>query len=253
MRLRIRRNQLFWVGASLFFIGLALLLLPPYGRYCGSQSGGDYYCTAYGVAIALGEWVELHDGAVTAIATGVIAWFTITIWIINRRQLTHANKVERAYISGGGAQEIQRRHRGTRTDNSQIGNVVTVDLGYEEISTGNFVVCVNNYGKTPGELYWVGIGFCDADSVPGGEPSYKFVYRHDWIQPGDRGRPIFPEPIPNDSRATAVFGRFYYRDIFGGKHSSGFINRIEGPRQSDPLLAPAAYTNQRDETNNSTF
>jgi len=165
---------------------------------------------------------------------------------VSQDQIAHSHKVERAYISGGGAQEIEVVNRGTQTVRTADGSTMTIDLGRENIPTGNFVVCVNNYGKTAGELWEVGVGFCDAQNIPE-VPIYDRQYRYDWIQPGDRGRPILSIAIPKDRPASAVYGRFFYRDIFGNSHSCGFINRIARPDESVPILAPAAYTEERDE------
>src|SRR5689334_12939537 len=53
----------------------------------------------------------------------------------------------------------------------------------------------------------------------------------------------FPsQPIDQLQR---VYGRFYYRDIFGRRHSCGFINEIGPNGESVPILAPAAYTEER--------
>ena len=82
----------------------------------------------------------------------------------------------------------------------------------------------------------IAIGFCDAENIPP-EPVYDPKPFHDWIGPGTQSRPMDHRPIPTDRPATAIYGRLYYRDIFGGSHSSGFIQR-----GSAPLLAPAAYT-----------
>jgi hypothetical protein len=211
------------------------------GKHCASYN--ILFATALKAAKAVDHWSAL----ITAIATGVIAWFTTTIWIINRRQLAHSHQVERAYISGGGAPEVQEIDLGTEIIHGVMGGATTRHKGIERRQTGNFMLCVNNYGKTAGELRWVGFGFCDAQNIPA-SPAYQYRYRYDWIQPGDRGRPFLPIVIPTDRPATAVFGRFYYRDIFDRWHSCGFINEIGLERnRSDPLLAPRAYTEERDE------
>jgi hypothetical protein len=59
-----------------------------------------HFVTHHSEAIAAG---------VTAVATIAIAWFTGTIWIINRSQLRHGREVERAYVSGGGWRHWDRR------------------------------------------------------------------------------------------------------------------------------------------------
>src|SRR5579884_8495 len=55
---------------------------------------------------AIGFFISKHHegivAGVTTAATVAIAWFTATIWNVNRSQLAHGHQVERAYISGGG-------------------------------------------------------------------------------------------------------------------------------------------------------
>ena len=209
------------------------------------------YIVARSVVSFAGTYPNEISAGITALATAIVAWFTATIWLINRSQLIHGRQVERAYVSGGGAPGVEEHDLGTETTESPMigGGSRTRHLGIERRPTGAFVVCVNNYGKTPAELQWVGIGFCEAEAIPE-SPSYRFVYRWDWIQPGDRGRPVFPVGIPKNT--TVVYGRFYYLDIFGGRHSSGFINEIGMERnRSDPIPAPAAYTEERNETEES--
>ena len=150
---------------------------------------------------------------------------------VAKDQIAHSHKIERAYMSGGGA--INQVFHSFSAHGTPI-----------YVPGKDFVFCVNNYGKTVGELSEIGYGFCDAADIPP-VPSYDVRYFHDWIMPGDRGRPLFQIPLP--PKNTAVFGRFYYRDIFGGRHSCGFINRV-GPSESVPISAPAAYTDERDES-----
>jgi hypothetical protein len=220
----------FWLAAALLFVGISFLVFPTYSRYCDSKEANNYYCAAYSVAVALGHAVQKYNGAITAIATAIIGIFTATLYSISKNQLAHSHQVERAYISGGGVPEtkLEGQFFGSSLRNGEIRQV--------PVLTGNFELHINNHGKTPGELMQIAIGFCDADNIPP-EPIYDPQPFHDWIGPGTQSRPMDHRPIPTDRPATAVYGRLYYRDIFGGSHSSGFIQR-----GSAPLLAPAAYT-----------
>ncbi len=91
------------------------------------------------------------------------------------------------------------------------------------------------------------INFCYARNIPA-EPTLRRQYFFDWIQPGVFARPMLDIPIPTNPAATAVYGRFYYEDIFGAHYSSGFINEINSQRIACPYLAPASYTDDRDES-----
>jgi hypothetical protein len=237
--------------------GFVILLIAAWqsgstGEICEATKTAQEHCDSYNLApfliIKVFKIFHALEGVVTALATAAIAWFTWTIWQVNKSQLIHGHKVERAYVSGGGAPEVQQFDLGTLTTGMGRGLAGSSTTRHRVFKkhTGKFMVCVNNYGKTPGRLEWVGFGFCDARNIPA-EPIYERRYFYDWVQPGVRDRPIFPIPIPKDRPETAVYGRFYYWDIFGGLHSCGFINEIGPKGESVPILAPAAYTEERDE------
>jgi hypothetical protein len=113
--------------------------------YSASELGSVQDCVASKKSQETVRWLEvsarirtqclgvfLYDNreAVTAIATTVIAIFTLTLWWSTWGLLRHGRVVERAYMSAGPvARQI-----------SESGGVV-------------FQIGLNNYGKTP--------GFCD--------------------------------------------------------------------------------------------
>jgi hypothetical protein len=133
---------------------------------------------------------------------------------------------ERAYMSAGGVRVILL----APLPAGQFGPPTPVPA---------FEFHVNNHGKTPGETWEYGIGFCDINNIPP-TPVYRRTYYHDWMGPGTQSRPIARIPLPPNNN-TAVFGRIFYRDIFGIRRSSGFIQNII-PDQAAPLLAPQVYT-----------
>lgn len=72
-------------------------MLPSYFEYCENNYSDQYYCAAYGIMGALADLVDTHAGAVTAVATIFIAWFTWTLrqsseklWRASEGQLEHA-------------------------------------------------------------------------------------------------------------------------------------------------------------------
>jgi hypothetical protein len=250
----LKRNEI-GVGIALataFWVAVIALNSDASAQYqiCETTQNGHDRCATHDL-LYVAFWYAgyvFNPNTITALATAAIAYFTWTIKRINDRQLAHSHQIERAYVSGGGAPEVEEHDLGTETTQSPMVGIGsrTRHLGIERRPTGNFVVCVNNYGKTPAELQWVGIGFCDVQNIPEA-PTYNFVYRLDRVQPGDRGRPVFNAAIPKGM--TVIYGRFYYLDIFGGRHSCGFINEIGIERnRSDPILAPTAYTEERNES-----
>jgi hypothetical protein len=74
------RKKLFYSSIVLLAIGTALLILPPYNNYCGTDNANNKYYSAYEVVLSISVFLEAHNGAITAIATAFIAWFTLTLW-----------------------------------------------------------------------------------------------------------------------------------------------------------------------------
>jgi hypothetical protein len=142
----------------------------------------------------LSVFVDQNEGVITALATLMIAVFTLTLWWSNRTQVKHMREVERAYIWGGGPLATSKALQLT----------------------------VNNYGKTPGLLTEYAVGFCSRTNIPP-TPQYNIRERfHDWIPPiPEMIRPIriieFTQPDP------LIYGRFWFRDVWGADHSIGFV------------------------------
>jgi hypothetical protein len=138
---------------------------------------------------------EENKELITALATVVIALFTLTLWWSNRTQVKHMREVERAYIWGGGPLTL-------------LGSALQLT--------------VNNYGKTPGLLIEYAVGFCSRTNIPP-TPQYSLrQHYHDWIPPiPEMIKPIrviaFAQPDP------LIYGRFWFRDIWGATHSIGFV------------------------------
>jgi len=187
-------------------------------------------------------WIWENLTGVSA-AVGILTGLTglaLSIWTRldqrgnARRNRTERNKIERAYLSGGGA----RAKRVVRV--LPPNQTVLEDIG-------EFQFHVNNYGKTPGTLYQLGYGFCDEGSIPL-RPEYTFQYRRSQIDPGRRGEPIAQHKIPAEYIRPVIYGRCYYETIFGTRHSSGFIYRILLEEGSEPIPPPSAdYIREQDE------
>jgi hypothetical protein len=232
------------LGGLIFSTFWAIVLwqsnAPSYAEICEQTKEGAEKCTHYGVAlffiVKIGKFLNDFSPLITGIATIFIARFTQTLWRATKENILHSHHIERAYISGGGVPETTVLEPPPKTSVVFPGatNIPTLDVPIR-VLTGRFELHVNNYGKTPGELLEIAVGFCEEGKIPP-EPAYERKPHHDWIQPGRGHRPItwidFPEGRP------IVYGRFYYLDIFGRHHSSGFIQH-----GSRPIVAPRAYTN----------
>jgi hypothetical protein len=166
----------------------------------------------------------LDSNKITAIATAVSALFAGTIFLVNWRQLRHTRKVERAYISGGGPLDANNLNK--------------------------FLFTVNNYGKTPGILTEYAVEFCPLTDIPS-RPAYeargyKRKAFHDRIPPGGikETRVIASIDIPPLPRPLLAYGRYWFEDIWKGRHTSGFVLVIHA-NGTDPHVStaiPPAYT-----------
>jgi hypothetical protein len=171
-----------------------------------------------------------------ALFTGLLVVVTGLLVYITGRNIVHLRRTERAYISGGGPAEITAA---AAPITFRRGNVI---VHYTlSVVGGDFIFQINNHGKTPGNLYEIGIGFCDA-AIPIPEiPVYRFEHFFDWIGPGTQSRTIMRIPIPAGFVSPAVYGRLRYKDIFNKERSSGFILEISHIG-TIPIPAPQEYT-----------
>jgi hypothetical protein len=156
--------------------------------------------------------------------TGLLVFATLILAYIAGRQIRHSRITERAYVSGGGLYNtaVQR-----------------------------FELHINNYGKTPGEILRIEIGFCEQTAIPPTpqyDPQSEIVIR-DFLPPNLQSRRFSFIAVPGHLRAPVIYGRFHYRDIFRrGFRSAGFIQSIDrNTGASFPIPAPNAYTDETDD------
>jgi hypothetical protein len=170
--------------------------------------------TTRAALLALAAFLNAHDAAVTAFGTVVIAAFTATIWLISRRQLKHARDVDRAYVSGGGP-----------------GNP----------PTGPFVLCINNYGRTPATLIAFAVETCEFNAIPA-RPAYLGAgYNRTRVTshiypPGTHGREI--ARFSYNLQDPVAYGRFWYEDVWRRPHYASFILALP-PRELPANVSPA--------------
>ena len=151
--------------------------------------------------------------------------------------LKHSHKIERAYISAGGFRRFIPQAESTGSREIRM------------IDSGKFEFDVNNYGKTPGTVFRIGWGFCEAGDIPDIEPVYHSKYCNSRINPGTSGLPFEIIDIPPDLINPAVYGRVYYETIFGDRFSSGFLYRIPPIWKGSESIAPPnpRYTDEQEE------
>lgn len=147
-------------------------------------------------------WLDIHNGAITAVATVAIGIFTVTIWCVASKQLKLTRQTERAYFSAAGLMN----------------------------ATG-FTVSVTNNGKTPGELIAVCAEFCNDDAVPQ-IPVYAWATRRRQFSPGESNVPVFESaPLPAHFSRPLVYGAIKYLDVWQREHIYGFVLRVHLPER----------------------
>jgi hypothetical protein len=174
-------------------------------------------------------WNYLLDVKATdlllALFTGIVALYTGLLW-------RNSKRTERAYVSGGGY------------------------FPSEDLSTGwkseQFMLTINNYGKTPAYATHVEIGYWSLDygPLPEDPPRGRRFDLGATVPPGKEGLPTDVRLHRSDIRGNVIYGRFFYEDIFARRfwgrkirvRSCGFILQITPDRVVLPIDAPRAYT-----------
>src|SRR6266568_3961954 len=126
-----------------------------------------------------GDAIDKHNTIVLAIATAVIAIFTVGLWISTDGLLAHGQDVERAYISGGGPINAQK-------------------------TPHHHVLTIQNYGKTPGYLHHYTVVVTDLMTVQTTRPIY--------LNLGHR-RKIFKDSISPNAPMKEICQTPIYRNI----------------------------------------
>ena len=158
---------------------------------------------------ALGDaimWLDAHEGALTFVATAFIGVFTWVIACVNRRQLRHARRVDRAYVTGGG------------------------DIWTDE-KTGKqyFRLDIENHGQTPAFVRAYDVRFAKLTDLQDEFPTVRNVKKRplvDGVSPQGGRRKIFTKIEREKLSDDAVFGAVWYEDVWGDEHPSRFILRI---------------------------
>jgi hypothetical protein len=174
-----------------------------------------------------------------------VAVMFVGVW--QGRQLWHHARIaertlfdlERAYISGGG---IRQRYEQFVDDETRL------------MLTGDFQMHINNYGRTPAELTKIEYGIIEWTEPIPATPLYQRQARfRTWIEPQRASTAILTVPV--GTQQVTIFGRFYYRDVVRkGYFSSGFIHLLRPWQEggsSEHINAPSAYTEEREETEES--
>jgi hypothetical protein len=157
---------------------------------------------------------------ILALTTLFLAGYTAIVARATKAAADHIPRVERAYIFA----DVFFNQRG-------LG--VTVHL--------------SNLGKTPAEISKIAFELCE--KIPA-SPNYSGeIYVGIRLRAGIENVPTeLNEGLSKfKGKPTVIYGRVYYRDIFGDNHSSGFIFRISNDEYGTTNIAsvndaPSIYT-----------
>jgi hypothetical protein len=194
---------------ALLFVGL-VMVFPIYVDVCEKAAESTHFnCAPQNIGlIALRKLREpLSDGIflaalISAIAAAVTARLTFSIRDIYRSQLAHGRQVERAYVNGGWGRCID----------------------------GRLYANINNDGKTPANVHHMVLAILPLVGLPHTPPALPRSFVNYNLEPYKRdffSDHVFVEWDGLHEPPRVVYGRFWYRDIFGDEHESGFLLHVQ--------------------------
>jgi hypothetical protein len=189
-----------------------------------------------------GAFIDKIDGAITALATFAIAFFTLTLWRSSEKMwLTTQRALEHSELT---AERQLRAYVHVCTVNaSPVGSLI------------NYYLEVRNFGQTP--AYEVKLSFVikladlpekAGELVPPETPNISQavlppqVSIHDNFTPAQQLSPNQVLKIQSDKAAIFVAGQITYRDIFGKDRLTEFryyLSKMTGEQTSGALAISA--------------
>ncbi|MGD0023880.1 MAG: hypothetical protein ABSC37_04495 [Xanthobacteraceae bacterium] len=183
------------------------------------------------------SFAETYNGAIAAVATVVVAWFTRTIYVINRNQLKFSRQVERAYVFA----------RVVAKEEKIEGVTVKGIVMKHPVSVWYVDVALDNHGKTPAYVSELALSSCLVEELlkPADLPldyERSKLLANVSVGPSATEIPTHRRRELREAAGKVMYGRVYYTDIFGDSHSSGFIYRVHQKGIAAPFQAPPEYT-----------
>ena len=186
---------------------------------CEKVSTGERKCDNYDV-FSYAAWQIVKSLDVTAIATVFIAIFTLTLWKVNRDQLAHNRKVERAYV------KMSHTPPGVKFGES----------GHFDIT-----VEIKNHGQTPAtitDVLLTGYSLKSGERLPikppydrpkDHEPSHAFLVSDDrfFSVMGLSGEESEINQVFKGERQFLILGYVDYIDQFNQRYRAGYARRFQ--------------------------
>lgn len=239
-----RRRDILELACALFFAWWLLYAANNAGnQYQASHHDPNEYSAIFLIAFALspfraiGFFISENEAGIvagiTTAATVAIAWFTATIWSVNRSQLDRSEEIERAYIFA------------TVVINDVTYPLTISGVRRDSIPVKYVEVVFENHGKTPGYISKVALAICLPQNLPRVAELPADYTRSTMpadlsVGPGQRVT-FYKRFEHKTAQGNAIYGRVYFNDIFGKPHSSGFINYVQ-TQIIGPLIALPEYT-----------
>ena len=175
------------------------------------------------------DWIEIYSGAISALATACIAWFTITLSRSTKKlwkEATTASEISdraasAAKQSAENVKALERAHV-----YALLGGMFSVD----HTNPAGAVMMIGNYGRTPAYLEkvcWTSHTFQQGEWKMPGELPRTLVVRK-IVAPTTE--PKLSVNVPFDCTGTgpiAFCGRAYFRDVFRDWWSTSWAYRLE--------------------------
>lgn len=184
----------------------------------------------------VGEFLETHNGAVTAIATVFIAAFTIVLALVTNRQakLTKIT-AEAAKLSAEAAigVELPIISLNQIQLNKQQGGVTTMVAGHPGL-VSTLAISFKNFGRTNAELTTLCVEWAVVQKLPN-IPIYKASYPYSpgtFIEAGQKSaatlqltitlQPDEVAAIADETKFLWIFGYLLFNDFLGKSHNTRF-------------------------------
>jgi hypothetical protein len=202
-----------------------------------SPPPNDYDCQTHNVIIYF-VWAALnklnfYGAAITAIATGFIAFFTIVLARVGRKADSHFQVVERAYV------KLSHHPPGVYWENPR-----PADLFYGQKESLEYWVRIDlrakNFGKTPAHVTQICLAYQlvgKDESLPDTPnysvgtigPAHAFLVADDEFTHITRRKIAIEdkESIWKGEKRLFVFAYVEYRDKFGNHHRGRYARRYE--------------------------
>lgn len=228
-------------------VGIELSLIPKYGDICTkNEYTGQKECATYHIVLVtlwhLAKFFDDHAGAIAALATVFIGFFTFTLYkatdqlkSISERQVQSLTDLERPWIFIAGTHIKRREDKGDQI----IPNCYWISF-----------LC-KNVGRAPAIIEECIIKIQDVKTLPE-VPDYSdpihlrcpaTIAVGDDFETSTIGPPSQPGIDPNKATEYAIYGRLSYKELNGKKHHSRFAVQVS------PMMAASVpyFSNTYDE------